>query len=340
MIFRPAAALVCAVLLSASCSSDGGPEPARAEARTSRSPTPRFTPSTEPLPPPPATLTGRTDGRDGPVFAVKLDNTRQAHPQYGLKKADVVYVEQVEGGVTRLAAIYSSQLPKYVGPVRSARISDIELLRQYGRVALVYSGSQRKLVRPLRRSKLKLLSFDDNRRGYARSPRRPAPYNVIGTMPTLRKRAGRVDRPTAVGYLFGPAPTGGRSARAFTAHFPAARVGGVWSASRQRWLLSMDGRPSMAAEGGRLGPTTFVVQFVTITGSRYRDINGAVTPNSRTVGRGKALIFRDGRAYNARWSRPRADKPTSYTIRGRPAVFAPGQIWVALLGKGRPVSVS
>lgn len=339
MIFRLIVAALIAALFASGCSGGGDSKPVAAKQAASETPTPRYTPSTLPIPPKPATLTGRTDRQDGPILAVKIDNTGKAHPQLGLMKADVVYIEQVEGGVTRLAAIYSSQLPKYVGPVRSARISDVELLRQYGTVGLVYSGSQRKLVRSLRAAKLKLLSFDDNRRGYARSPNRPATYDVIGTMPTLLKRAGKVDRPKSVGYVFGPAPAGGKSARRFTASFPGATVAGVWSGQKKRWLLSMDGRKDMAAEGGQLGPTTFIVQYVTITGSRYRDINGAVTPNSRTVGQGKALIFREGKVYAARWSRAKAARPTSYTIGGRPAVFAPGQIWIALLGRGRPVSV-
>jgi hypothetical protein len=326
-------------LLASACSSAEPSEPA-ARSEETAAPTPRFTPSAPALPPLPATLTGRADRTDGPLLVAKIDNTSQAHPQLGLTKADVVYIEQVEGGVTRLAAVYSSQFPKYVGPVRSARISDIELLRQYGTVGLVYSGSQRKLVGSLRAGKLKLLSFDDNRRGYARSPNRPATYDVIGTMSTLRKRAGKVDRPKKVGYVFGPAPAGGKSARRFAASFPGATVSGTWSEKQKRWLLSMDGRKDMAAEGGQLGPTTFIVQFVRITGSRYHDINGAVTPNSRTVGRGKALIFRGGKVYKARWSRSRASQPTSYTIGGRPAVLAPGQIWVALLGKGRPVRLA
>ena len=71
--------------------------------------------STPPPPPEPSRLSGRMGKTDGPVYAVKVDNTGHAHPQAGLSKADVVYVEQVEGGVTRLAAIYSSELPG--GPV-------------------------------------------------------------------------------------------------------------------------------------------------------------------------------------------------------------------------------
>ena len=50
-------------------------------------------------------------GGDGPVLVVKIDDTRQAHPQIGLEEADIIYIEQVEGGLTRLAAIFSSSIP-------------------------------------------------------------------------------------------------------------------------------------------------------------------------------------------------------------------------------------
>ena len=73
-------------------------------------------------------LTGRSmrDGRpDNPVFVVKIENTEGGAPQYGLNKADLVIEELVEGGLTRLAAFYYSQLPSKVGHVRSMRATDI-----------------------------------------------------------------------------------------------------------------------------------------------------------------------------------------------------------------------
>jgi hypothetical protein len=85
-------------------------------------------------------------GSDGPILVVKIDDTTLSHPQVGLKSADVVYIEQVEGGLTRLAALFSSKIPARVGPVRSARISDLELLAQYGKVGFAFSGAQRKLL--------------------------------------------------------------------------------------------------------------------------------------------------------------------------------------------------
>jgi hypothetical protein len=297
-------------------------------------------PSIPPPPPQPSLLSGRVGKTDGPVYAVKIDNTVKAHPQVGLSKADVVYVEQVEGGVTRLAAIYSSAYPKFVGPVRSGRITDIDLLRQYGTVGLVYSGSQNRLLPKLQKARLKLVSFDANPSGYTRVANRPMPYDVIGTFSELRKRAGKVSTPTQVGYTFGVAPTGGRPATNVTVRYPFATVGARWSVGQQRWMLSMDGRRDMAAEGGQLGATTLVVQFARVHPSPYHDVNGANTPMTDTVGKGHALIFRDGQAYDGAWSRATAKEPTSYTIGGQPAVFAPGQVWITLIGRDRPVKVA
>lgn len=331
----PAIVVVAALGLAACSSSD---EPQRRAAAQREPSTASATPTTPPPPPEPSVLSGRMDRPNQPVMVAKVDNTREAHPQVGLTKADVIYIEQVEGGVTRLAAVFSSRYPTFVGPVRSARITDIALLRQYGKVGLFYSGAQPKLQDNLRRADLGLVSFDDNRSGYRRAAGRPMPYDVIGTFDRLVERAGKTDAPADVGYEFGDPPLGGTPAKAFTASFPGARVSGSWSGNR--WLLSMDGMPARAAEGGRLGATTFVVQFSEITGSNYYDINGAQTPMTLTVGQGKAMFFRDGQVYEGQWSRSGPRQPTEYTIGGRRAVFAPGQIWVALLGKGRPVDVS
>jgi hypothetical protein len=340
--FRPAsvraavAGVLGLVLALSACSSDA--EPGKTTAKDTRSPS--AAPSTPPPPPKPSLLSGRMGKPNGPVFAVKIDNTARAHPQLGLSKADVVYVEQVEGGVTRLAAIYSSTYPKTVGPVRSARITDIDLLRQYGRVGLIYSGSQTKLADNLRRAPLGLVSFDEDRTGYVRAQSRPQPYDVIGTFDRLRKRAGKVSKPKAPGYTFGAVPAGGKKAKTVTVHYPSARVGAKWSPKGKRYLLSMDGEPSYAAEGGgRLGATTLIVQFTAVVPSAYHDINGANTPMTKTVGKGKALFFRDGQVLKGTWSRPKASAATTYSIGGQEAVLAPGNLWVTLVKRGSPVTI-
>ena len=335
------AALLIAPLALAACSH--GSEPKSTKPAESTSPTPTTTsPSPTPTPPVLSLLSGRQGKKNGPVYAAKVDNTTNSHPQIGLTKADVVYIEQVEGGVTRLAAIFSSTYPKLIGPVRSARISDIDLLRQYGTVGLMYSGSQTPLLPKLQAARLNLVSFDANRTGYTRQPNRPMPYDVIGNFATLRKRAGKVSIPKAVGYTFGAAPaTGGKRATSVSIRFSSAVVGAQWSAGQKRYLLSMDGAKDMAKEGGQLGPTTLVVQYSKLVPSPYFDVNHVNTPFTETLGHGKALFFRGGLEFKGKWSRSKASQPTKYTFAdGSPAVFASGQLWIALLPKGRPVTAN
>src|SRR5690242_21272732 len=80
------------------------------------------------------------------VLAVKIDNIVNARPQTGLTRADIVYVLPVEGGLSRFLAVYSAHFPKVVGPVRSARDDDLQVLRQFGRPAFAYSGAQPHLL--------------------------------------------------------------------------------------------------------------------------------------------------------------------------------------------------
>src|SRR5262249_7344424 len=102
-------------------------------------------------------LTGGLQGKGHKLMVVKIDNTRPSHPQVGLNLADIGYIEEVEGGLTRIAAVFSSKYPKVVGPVRSARETDIHLFSQYGPVAFVYSGAQPAVTRELEASNLHLM---------------------------------------------------------------------------------------------------------------------------------------------------------------------------------------
>jgi hypothetical protein len=272
-------------------------------------------------------LSGRR-APDGPVLAVKIDNTRFAAPQIGLAAADVVYIEPVEGGLSRMLAMYSTSVPGRIGPVRSARISDLELLAQYGRVALAYSGAAGRLQPRIAAGNLADLSADFNRAPYWRNWARPAPYNLFGDGRAWLRAAGRLPRARDVGFRFGPPPRGGRATPGVTTRYTATRIGFTWSPAARRWLLSMNGRAALGDGGRRLGGTTVVIQYVDIQGSSYVDVNGNVTPNPRTVGSGRAVVLRDGRRYEASWRRDSPGKGTRFLLAGKAMPFAPGQVWV------------
>ncbi|MFE9107123.1 DUF3048 domain-containing protein [Actinomadura geliboluensis] len=280
---------------------------------------------------------GGTRGLANPVLAVKIENTAPALPQSGVKDADIVYVEQVEGGETRLMAVYSSKLPKRVGPVRSARISDLHILPQFGRPAFAFSGVQSKMKKYIRKAPVYDLSQEKAGGAYSRSSAKRIPYNLYADPKDLLKRAPKAAKPRDIGFRFGAAPEGGEPTRSFTARWPSATMGFTWSAQQKRWLASWGGRPDRAAEGGRLGGKTVVIQYAKTTRSKFHDFLGSYTPLIHTTGSGRAVVLRDGKSYKAKWSRPSEDKGTTFTTAdGKPMTFAPGQVWVLLVNDGKP----
>jgi hypothetical protein len=275
-------------------------------------------------------LTGRAAPAGRPALAVKIDNVSPARPQTGIGKADVIYVEPVEGGLSRIMAIFSSQLPVRVGPVRSARQSDLELLGEYGTPGLAYSGANATVLSLIRSSSVINLSPDQVPGAYSRSYARPAPHNLYTDPVTLIAHARGISAAKDIGFRFGPLPSGtGTPATTRTVRYGAARTTFTWSRSARRWLVSLDGRPDVTTDTGRLGAATVVVEYVKITSSGLHDVLGNTTPYTHSIGSGKAVILRDGVAITGRWSRPSAAAGTTFTTTtGATVPFAAGQIWV------------
>jgi hypothetical protein len=318
-----AVATLLLVGLTAACSSDKPSTPTSTTATTT-------TTATGPLP-----LIG------GPVLAVKIDNTTAARPRIGLDAADVVYVEPVEGGLTRLLAVFSRRQAAEVGPVRSGRESDVDLVANYGRVALAFSGSSSYTRRILDKGRQVNLSFDQSARGYHRDRSRPAPYNVIGNPKELLARAGGSVKPADIGFRYGPATAGGTAATSVGARWPSSRVSLAWNAQRKQYLVTTDGRPDVGPSGRQYSAGTVVVQYVTTHKSGNRDVNGRPTPVVDVVGRGAVTVLRDGLSWKGTWSRTGVLAPTVFTAGGQRLTFSPtGAVWVLLVAPGQSVTVS
>jgi Protein of unknown function (DUF3048) N-terminal domain/Protein of unknown function (DUF3048) C-terminal domain len=264
-----------------------------------------------------------------PVLAVKIDNIVTARPQTGLQSADIVYVEPVEGGLTRFFAVFSSHIPSVVGPVRSARESDLKLLPQFGHPAFAWSGATPHLVPFIERANIADL-YALQVGGYYRVSSRVAPENLYANPRTLLKEAPTASKARDIGFRFGPQPAGGRPTGSYSVSYPAASYTFRWSAKAKRWLLWMDGAPATATEGGQLGGPTVIVQYVDISTSRFEEYGGR-PPLAESVGSGTAVILRNGRAYTVHWSRPNINGGTTFTLPGgKRMLFAPGQVWVVL----------
>ncbi|WP_235854328.1 DUF3048 domain-containing protein [Nonomuraea aridisoli] len=273
-----------------------------------------------------------------PVVAVKIENTAAGKPQLGLKSADIVYVEQVEAGLTRLMAIFSSKIPPKVGPVRSARISDLHIAPQFGKPAFAYSGAQSKLLPYIAEASLFDVGDTRNPGAYYREPGRSAPYNLFARTKKLLSAAPKASKAKDIGFTFGDPPAeGGVERKSYTVRWPAARFTFTWSQAKEQWMIAQDGKKDMAAEGGQLSAPTVVIQYTKTERSEFHDSNDSYTPLVHTTGKGSAIVLRDGKAYKAKWERESEDGGTTFTTEsGEPMNFAPGQVWVALASR-KPV---
>jgi hypothetical protein len=266
------------------------------------------------------------------VLAVKIDNLVDARPQTGLSRADIVYVLPVEGGLSRLMAVFSSALPPVIGPVRSARLEDLEVLRQFGRPAFAYSGAAPSALPTINRARIVNLR-DGLAHGYFRDSRRIAPHNLYAHSSALRAQAGGASDAHSIGFRFGPAPRGGKPATSESVSYPAASFRFTWSAARGHWLVWMDGARASSTEDGQLSAATVVIQYTQVTIPPATGPH-APTPFAKSTGSGRALVLRGGRAFQARWSRPSADDGTTFsTVSGQPMTFARGQVWIVLAAR-------
>ena len=279
-------------------------------------------------------------GDNKQILVVKIDDTNAAHPQIGVESADVVYVEQVEGGLTRLAAIYTSKLPPLIGPIRSARISDIELLAQFGRVGFAYSGAQSKMRPVIAAANLENLSAERNPPSiYGKDPNRPGPVDMILKPDLLLERANanpktRIETATASIFPFGDAPKGETNTAIAKIKWPSAKYELRWDSTNEKWLIYFNEKPNMAANGEQLYADTAIIQIVSITPSIYGDKFGEITPFSKTTGSGKAVMLRDGLSYQISWQRNlETDLTTWKSEDGGVANFKPGRTWIFLTDK-------
>jgi len=275
-------------------------------------------------------FTGELVHRLKPVLAVKIGNTVPERPATGLAKADIVYLIPVEGGLSRIMAVFSSHYPRAIGPVRSAREDDLELLRQFGRPAFAWSGAQPRLVPVVQHARIADL-YAVTASGYFRTVDRIAPYNLYANTRTLLRQAKHASVARDIGFRFGPPPPGGHPQGARSVSYPAASFRFTWSSHKRRWLVWMDGSRAISTGAGQLSAPTVVIQRVVVGLSRFLEQGPMKPPDAHTVGSGTAVVLRDGKAYHARWSRPSANGGTTFTTdAGKPMTFARGPVWIVL----------
>lgn len=298
-------------------------------------------PATTSAPPttsPPATcpLTGlpAPGGRvpQRPALAVKIDNIPVARPPSGLDTADVVYEQPVEGGITRFIAIFQCRNAATILPVRSARLVDPDIVRQYGaRPLFAYSGGAAHVLAKLADSPLLDIGANRAPGAYHRDSSRRAPHNLVSSTEALYAAGsehGAANTPPPAVFHYGPLPAASERDPARTVHIPYPSSDLTWTWGAGHWSRSYATTgPATLGDGGQITTTNVIVMHV----NQYTDVTGT----------GALQVLRNGAVVDGTWHRLRLEDLTQMVDRqGRPIDLAPGPTWVELVPPTVSVTVS
>ena len=292
-----------------------------------------------------APLTGLPDpsglSRTRPALTVKIENTPDALPQWGVDAADVVYEEIVNGGITRLAAVFNSHAPAKIGPVRSVRPTDTQVVWPLGGI-FAYSGGAAYAIASISSAPVKLV--DESAAGTAmfRDPTRVAPHNLYAIGSKLFAFGGSPVPPPALFRYRGATPSAPSKSdlkvSSFVVPFPSIYpVTWTWNATTGSWDRTLFGQPDVTGTGVRESPKNVVVMFVD-----YVNGIGTMASYANLQGSGTVDVFTNGREVAGTWSRgaSKSDVVTYRDAKGQPILLTPGQTWVELLNVGVPLSVT
>ncbi|ROR96086.1 hypothetical protein EDD28_0660 [Salana multivorans] len=271
-----------------------------------------------------------------PVLAVKVETTRPARPQAGINVADVLWEEMIEGGETRLLAMFHSSLPEQVGPIRSVRPMDGGIVGPTGGL-LAFSGGQPQFIQQVIDDGVQVTIGDQGGPGMYRVDFRRTPYNLYGNpaeMITVADGNRNLTPPAPFTFAATPAAAtaaaNGTEATEIVAKFPAQKSSWNWDGSR--WLRSMSDAPHTVDTGEQIAADNVVVLRVNIRDTGAKDPIGTAVYETIMVDSGEALVATGGRTVSGTWSKAGISDPIVLTgADGQVITLAPGQTFIELL---------
>ncbi len=281
------------------------------------------------------------------AVAVKIENLPEARPQWGLDKADIVFEEPVEGGITRFIAVYQCQAAARIEPVRSGRLVDPQILEPLGRILFGYSGAIQPAINEIdsKRSLLEDVGADRFGNAYWRDPDRYAPHNLVTSTAALYAAArsvGYQQKPPTAIFSYGRPSPGGTPAAAINIDDPLDVTTWTWHRGTGVYYRSYsDTGPALQGDNVQITASNVVVMLVHEYPTPWpEDDTGALENELTLKGSGPAWVFRDGAQFYGRWERPLLDHPTVfYEANGTKVTLSPGGTWVELVPDGLHISV-
>jgi len=276
---------------------------------------------------------------DRRVLAVKIDNHPRARPQSGIDQADMV-MEMLVEGITRFITIWHESDSDYLGPNRSGRPTDAEVLPGFNEPTFTISGAQGWVQNMITGNGVNLIK--ELSEGTFRISGRSAPHNLYVDTNVLRETADERAYPDLPPegpiWEFGPMPADATPASSVNIGFSGNPVVWDWDETEGLWLRTASGQESMVRdEEGietRIGVPVMVALFV----EQYSN-NGL--PSSHTIGSGEAYVFADGEYVQGTWEREEmTDWFTLTDADGNVIPVPPGKIWVSLVPSGSGLTVT
>jgi hypothetical protein len=288
---------------------------------------------------------------DRKPLLIKIDNAPAARPHYAINQADMVFEIIVEGGVTRLAAVFHAQDPAQIGSVRSARLVD-RTLTQMVRGALVYSGTSAHALslisNDVKEGKYVELSAD-HAQGYFRVNFRPAPYNLFTSAANQRENLKKLgadtskdipkwaflvsqDHPATIAGM-----SGGAAATEISIPYRAdtSAVSYQYDAATKTYARFQNAAGRAVRDVDAVANKPVAATSVVIIQTEIFDVNeivdasGALSNDMRMTGTGPATVFRDGLRQDGTWSRKDDASPFVFkNAAGEQILLSPGQPWI------------
>jgi hypothetical protein len=304
---------------------------------------------TTPPPPPECPLSGvnpETAVPARPALAVKVENLPAARPQTGLSWADIVYEEPVEGGITRFIAVYQCQNASRIQPIRSGRLTDVDVLVQFGQPLFAYAGGQGPVIQAVRKAGIIDINYNVSQMAgaYHRDVNRSAPHNLYSSTKQLYSAATGLYEPTPPEPLFtysDEAPAAAVKARRVHVPFSfASDVFWKWSKTKKAWIRFHGTDPHVSSDGTQFSAKNVIVQLVQIKMTDLTDAAGARSPRAISVGSGKAYVFRDGKVIKGTWERDSSEDLTRFLDEnGEEIPLARGNTWIELLPRTISITI-
>jgi len=307
-----------------------------------------------------APLTGLTveEGTAGsetfsaPSVACKIDNVEAARPQFNLNKTDIVFVEMVEFGLTRLVAVWQSQPVDQVGPVRSVRPMDADITAPLDGI-FCFSGGQLPFVNAVKKTGQYMASEtseqEDGKGSFSRLSSRQAPHNVMVDVALLQSQhVGHLMPPQPMLSMvvfdsatktYEPASTeSGEDTLSFTVKYPQATSS--WKPEGAYWIRTQDGEQHIDEATGEILRATNVVVLRTKTDNSFKDPKYGPIPRTVMIDSGMAWVFSNGKRVKGTWTKASQTAPIQlFDAAGAPIKLAVGNTWIELMAEPSKITI-